>query len=241
MVMLCFFYDTKGPREIMQLLQSGKGIVIVITVVFSCLSFTLGFFVGKFGTPRRPETTAVSPEPQVQPPALVQSGAPQQSPQPPEPGKAQTELLVAPAQLQPAPAEPPARPSLPPQGNPSPEPRIEREVIARQVKEVSKATLPENKQLNTHDSPQPKKEDSAESLYSVQLGAFRNKAEATKFRAKYSKKGYKIYMDTVKTDNKVTTYKLRTGEFREKKDAEVLAVKLKKTESLKTFVVTISK
>jgi hypothetical protein len=41
-----------------------------------------------------------------------------------------------------------------------------------------------------------------------------------------------------KNDNKI--YKVKTGEFPDKKDADVLALKLKKTEGLHTFVTTKS-
>lgn len=228
MVMLCFFYDTKGPREITRLVQSGKGVVIVITIVFSCLSFTLGFFVGKFGTHNRPEVAAVATEPampsqNVQPQQL-------QSPLPAEALKDQTELsgTTAPPQEIPGPKS---------ENGPGHEPaRVARDALPTQVKEASKTAVQENKQDSARQ-----RQDSPDTLYAVQLGAFKNKAEAEKVKAKYSKKGYKIYIEAVKTDRNMKIYKLRTGEFREKKDAEVLAVKLKKTENLKTFVVTIRK
>ncbi|MGC2062744.1 MAG: SPOR domain-containing protein [Thermodesulfovibrionales bacterium] len=262
MVMLCFFYDTKGSREIIPLLQSGKGIIIVITIVFSCLSFTLGFFVGKFGTHNRPEVSLVAMEPVV-PSQNIQSQPPQNQ-LPAEPLKVQPELSATPvpaAQPQPRSAEPPARPLSPPQEFPGikadtkpgprssngpghesrPEPaRVERDAVAKQVKEVSKTAVTEYKQENKQASAQ-QKQDAPEPLYAVQLGAFRNKTEAEKFKAKYSKKGYKIYVEAVKANKNMKIYKLRTGEFREKKDAEILAVKLKTNENLKTFVVTIGK
>lgn len=214
----------------MQLAHSGKGIVIVITVVFSCLSFTLGFFVGKFGNPRKTEAPSVSLEQAA--PVKVET-QPVQAPQTAEAPKIVPELTtapIAPSQPQPANTEPHSRPATPPREVPSPE-RVpqERAPIVKQVKEVSKAEVAESRA------------ESVESLYAVQLGAFRNKAEAEKIKAKYSRKGYKIHIDAVKADKKTKIYKLRTGEFKEKKDAEVLAVKLKKTENLKTFVVTFNR
>lgn len=237
MVMLCFFYDAKGPREITSLVQSGKGIVIVITIVFSCLSFTLGFFVGKSGTNNRTEVSAVATAPALS--QQLQNSLPAEAP------KAQPELSGAPTpstQTQAGNGVSPIKPSAPPQEIPGPksgtksgtapghEPaRAERDAVATKVKEVSKTAVQENRQ------------DSRATLYAVQLGAFRHRAEAEKVKAKYSKKGYKIYIEAIKEDRNMKIYKLRTGEFREKKDAEVLALKLKKSENLKTFVVTLSK
>jgi len=230
----------------MQLLQSGRGVIIAITIVFSCLSFTLGFFVGKLGKITRPEAPAVATEPA----APAQNGQPQQpqNPLPAEYLKTQPENAgtpVPPAQNPPRTAEPAVSPSASPREIPGPKPdtepgqgpaRTERDVVARQVKEVSKTTVSEHKQDRARE-----KQDSDGPLYTVQVGAFKNKAEADKFRAKYSKKGYKIYIEGIKTNRNMKIYKLRTGEFREKKDAEVLAVKLKKTENLKTFVVPVGK
>lgn len=242
----------------MQLLQSGKRIIIAITVVFSCLSFTLGFSVGRFGADGRPAVSTVPAEQPVPTPA----GQTQQlqTPLPPEQAKEQPEIPATPptsAQPLTTVTESPLRPSSAPRETPGAvtmpqsdvqagpkagnQPgnvpaRAEREPVARQVKEASKTTVTENIRASV-----PQKKESPAPTYSVQLGAFRNKAEAEKFKAKYSKKGYKIYIEAVKAEKNVKIYKLRTGEFSEKKDTEVLAVKLKKNDNLKTFVVTIGK
>jgi cell division septation protein DedD len=56
-------------------------------------------------------------------------------------------------------------------------------------------------------------------------------------RAKLLGKGYRTYID-ISTNGKKheKIYKIRTGEFKDRKEAELLAVKLKNTEGLKTFV-----
>jgi cell division septation protein DedD len=77
-------------------------------------------------------------------------------------------------------------------------------------------------------------------IYSVQVGALKNKAEAESLMSRLGKKGYKTYMTIAKGKKQEKIYKVKTGEFREKKSAEVLAVKLKKTEGLKTYVTTKS-
>lgn len=56
-------------------------------------------------------------------------------------------------------------------------------------------------------------------------------------KTKLEKKGYKTYI-TLSTNKKKheKIYKIRTGEFDDKKEAEMLALKLKKTEGLNAFV-----
>jgi cell division septation protein DedD len=257
MVMLCFFYDLEVPREIIQLLLSGRGMVIAITIVFSCLSFTLGFFVGKYGSQRTPALPAVAQE-QTLPMQNIQSNQNSQegqlqTPPPAETLKGQSEPagtsvsplqipLQAPIQAS-AKAGESARPATEPSGAGTA--REPREPVTTQAKELSKTAAREDSQEVAKQKPDQKpwqkpdlKPEAGETLFAVQLGAFRNKAEADKCRAKYSKKGYKLYIRAEKADKDHRVYKVRTGEFREKKDAELLALKLKKTDNLNAFVVT---
>ncbi len=253
MVMLCFFYDSKVPREIIQLLLSGRGMVIAITIVFSCLSFTLGFVVGKFGSPKAPALPAISQE-QTLPMQNNQNNQEGrlQTPPPAETLRAQPELAgtsISPTQT---PIQIPIQPSAKAgetarSTTPASEPsgaetaREPREPSATQLNELSKTAAREDSKEVATQKPGQKtyqKPDAGKPLFAVQLGAFRNKAEADKCRAKYSKKGYKLYTKAEKANKGPRVYKVRTGEFREKKDAELLALKLKKTDNLHAFVVT---
>ncbi|HYQ47566.1 MAG TPA: SPOR domain-containing protein, partial [Thermodesulfovibrionales bacterium] len=77
-------------------------------------------------------------------------------------------------------------------------------------------------------------------VYTVQIGAFKSSAEAKQLKVKFEKKGYKPFISAVKDRNGNKIYKIKTGEFADRKDAEVLALKLKKTEGLHTYVTTTS-
>ena len=73
-------------------------------------------------------------------------------------------------------------------------------------------------------------------VYSVQLGAFRSVAEARACKKKYSEKGLKITIITAANDKKEKIYKVRAGEFSDRKKAEALSLRLNKTGKLKTYI-----
>jgi cell division septation protein DedD len=72
--------------------------------------------------------------------------------------------------------------------------------------------------------------------YTVQAGASKNEADALTLKAKFEKKGYKAQVINTQEKNREKLYKVMVGSFNVRKDAELLALKLKKTEGLKTFV-----
>ncbi len=101
------------------------------------------------------------------------------------------------------------------------------------------------KQMSEEDHQKPaakKNSASGESkkpdgpVYTVQIGAFKSSGEAEACRKKQAKNKLKTYITTATNTKKEKIYKVRTGEFKDKKSAEVLALKLSKTEKLKTFV-----
>ncbi len=225
------FKDKSTPRIF------GKGIVIVIVVVFSSISFVLGYFVGKIGRedvnqPARAAETAAVP---------IESPAPQpRQPIPAETGSSPTD------QLQTTPAD--GRTHLPSQGktvipsaketgrepgqvttNDAPMPSAK-----EQPKEAPRQERKDGSKGSRSVEPQPKQ--SSKEVYTVQLGALKNAAEAKKLRQKFEKKGYKTYLSAAKGKKHEKIYKIRVGEFKERKEAEVLALKLKKTEGLNAFV-----
>ena len=235
--------DFHKDRSSLQLL--GKEFMIVMVVIFSALSFTLGYFVGKSGVdkkaenpsqtadmipiPQKQETVAL-PQPQTisvaenkntqqaigvtaNEPVQTQQKEPLVSVEPkkPEPVKAATTAKEKPALqhvAQPATQQLPKEPSKEPGKKP-------------QLKESSVSK----------DSSNP-----GGPRYAVQMAAFRSASEAKSFSNKQAKNGFKTYITTSTGKNKVKIYKVKSGEFRDRKSAELMSLKLNKNEKLKTFV-----
>ncbi|GAB4390338.1 MAG: hypothetical protein Kow0025_21680 [Thermodesulfovibrionales bacterium] len=72
--------------------------------------------------------------------------------------------------------------------------------------------------------------------FTVQAGSFLDSAHAEEFKNRLQEKGYGAYvMRTVDSGNR-TVYKVRVGSFRDRRDAELLALKLKKVSGADAFV-----
>jgi len=214
----------------------GKEFIIVLVIVFSGLSFTLGYFVGKNGTPKTdPVLQAIESPSQAKKQEL-----PPVSPPPitaPAPEQAQTVLPpvkepVAPAAAKPAQqlatketASVEAKKSSEQKNPVSAQPKNAGHQIGKPAAERSSK--------NTEPAPA---EETKSAAYTVQLGAFKNITEAKHLKAKFDKKGYKSVITSGKNKKSEKIFKVTTGEFKGKKEAEVLALKLKKTESLQTYV-----
>lgn len=76
----------------------------------------------------------------------------------------------------------------------------------------------------------------AERVYCVQVGAFREKAQAEALEGKLRKKGYSVYLVEEGAGNKGVFYRVRIGRYKNKKDAESLSLKIRKREGMQSFV-----
>jgi hypothetical protein len=90
----------------------------------------------------------------------------------------------------------------------------------------------------TGDDPVSQKEagQSSTRTYTVQVGAFRQQADAAAFKDKFEQKGFMVFVQESLTKNHEKIYKVRVGEFRSRKEAERMSAKIKKAEGLSTFV-----
>ncbi len=219
----------------------GKEFIIVLVIIFSGLSFTLGYFVGKSGAPKQ-ESALKAVESSVQ--ALKQELPPASPLIAAAPAPEQTQAVLPPIK------EPVAQPA-PVKETPGRQLTIhETKTMPAEVKEkmqhINPVALPQKSAEAQSAKPAPEKSvqkidppvvsESKGAIYTVQIGAFRNIAEAKQLKAKFDKKGHKSFISAVKNKKAQKIFKVKTGEFKEKKDAEVLALKLKKTEGLQTYV-----
>ena len=76
----------------------------------------------------------------------------------------------------------------------------------------------------------------SESIYTVQVGAFRNDSYARSLRMILIQRGYDAYMTNSKSKDKGEFHKVLIGKFGDKGEAEKLSRKIAKTEGLQTFV-----
>ncbi len=206
----------------------GREFIIAVVVVFSSLSFTLGYFVGKNNAEKKAEAvvqTGLKPD-DVEPHQI----GPAAQPQPPR-SEGQSAGGGMPVR------EMTAQKTV---SLPSGESRIEgktAEVPKETVNDIPKEDAKKELRESSQAEGKPYvKSGASETVYTVQLGALKNAGEARRLKAKYAKKGYKLYITGSRSKGKVKIYKVRTGEFREKKDAEILALRLKKNEGLSAFV-----
>jgi cell division septation protein DedD len=226
------FKGKSSPRSF------GKGLMIAVVVVFSSLSFVLGYFVGKVGReePTGPLVNASE--------TAVQPGTPGIQPAQPVTPETPAESSTVSSDYRPLPANPADRPhqasgpdlNLPAQQKkfekdlPLPSPSGAKEQTARPPAAKKKEASGDETSLK-HGAGQASGE-----VYTVQLGALKRAADAKKLRTKFEKKGYKTSIVAAKNKKHERIYKVRVGEFNRKRDAEIFALKLRKTEGLKAFV-----
>lgn len=184
----------------------GKEFIIAVVVIFSALSFTLGYFVGKSGTDRKPENLSqpaeITPAPQKQETETL----PQPQAMPVTDNTSQTEEIA----------------------------KEHVQTQKKESFVVVEAKQPEP--AKNLQPAKEKTQKSTEPVYAVQLGAFKSSSEAETIRKRYEKKGLKTYITTSTNTKKENIYKVKSGEFRDRKKAEVMSLKLNKTGKLKTFV-----
>jgi len=92
-------------------------------------------------------------------------------------------------------------------------------------------------EINTEtvkNTQQPQK--STKIVYTVQVGAFKDAPDAESLKVKLDKKGFKAFVLSTESNRGEKLYKVWVGEFATKKEAEILSLKIKKTEGLQAFV-----
>ena len=212
----------------------GKEFIIVLVIVFSGLSFTLGYFVGKNTVGRE----AISPLQTAE--GTVQQNRQERLPAPPDQTAETAQAGFPPQTSQGVASEP--LPVVVMQDKHGGKDTVtvshEQQKAAAHPKDDEQAASDAGAKKN-FDTPVPATTaDEKAKWYTVQIGAFKNAADANQMKTSFEKKGYKPFILQIKDPKGRRTYNVKTGAFRDKKDAEVLALKLEKTEGLHTYVTT---
>jgi cell division septation protein DedD len=104
----------------------------------------------------------------------------------------------------------------------------------KQVQEIQKN--PEDKKTIQIQETDKNMETQKTRKYTVQVGAFKNISDADALKENLNKKGYKTFVTQGETKKHETIFKVKVGEFDTRKEADLLSVKIRKSEGLKTFV-----
>jgi cell division septation protein DedD len=107
-------------------------------------------------------------------------------------------------------------------------------VKAQQAQETTKTQITKETKQTTETKETKKTLKTRK--YTVQTGAFKDISDANALKSRLDKKGYKTYIAPTETKTQKKLYKEMAGDFVTRKEAEVLSIKIKKAEGLKTFV-----
>jgi cell division septation protein DedD len=240
--------DFKKPSQVFYI---GKGLIIGSVVITASLGFLLGFFVGKKTYPLSETTPEIAVSVQEKVAEENAKGTPVREPLQ-EPSQAAQmpgqEKSMQTAQDQSSPESHTIPPVRTPASNlrttgfsSSGKGQIQGASQSAGKTEQAQATksVPVSTEKKDAKTPQDKQESpktTAIRKYTVQVGAFKNAEEADALRTKMSKKGYKAFVTAAKTKKQEILHKVMVGEYRTRQEAEVLSVKLKNSEGLRTFV-----
>jgi cell division protein FtsN len=213
-------------------LLPGKAVLMLITVAAATAGFSLGYFVGKSVSP--------SPDPSMlKQPAGNDLASVPATPNPLSGLKDEASSSPMP-QMHPSPPEG-SQASVPPsRGGAAPftaDLRNEEKISAK----GQKTAMTEKK-----DTPAPGEHSALPAgvpnpdkamMYTVQAAAFKHQKDADALRHILVDKGYNVTTRKEPDPKGTVLFKVWVGEFEQKKDASVFALKLRKTDGLNAFVV----
>lgn len=206
-------------KENSSVLFIGRGFIIIAIFITSSLSFTLGYFVGKsVRPPVVNQTSAITQQNSTEQknPVMYEKGAVNQQPeQIQEHRETQETQQIQQTQETQQTVEIPKTQEI-------------QQTQETQSSKETRKTEETKKTKETKETPKARK-------YTVQAGAFKGVSDANILKERLDKKGYKTYI-TLETKNHKKLYKVRTGDFATRKEAEILSIKIKKSEGLNTFV-----
>ncbi len=223
-------------RKSSSVLYIGKGLIVAAIVMTASLGFLLGFFVGKKFHPLSDTRSAgISLAEGTDQPAGEVSG---NEPVSERPGsdmgridgqmtdQQESSLFSAPGKAETAPS--------PKQVDTLKPARTSKATRSEQTKSASGSSEAKQKAAATKKTAPT--EAAMTRKYTVQIGAFKNPEEAEALKTRMGKKGYKVFVSATKTQKREILHKVMIGLYSTRKEAEVLSIKLRNTEGLRTFV-----
>lgn len=204
---------------------SARVILIMITVTATTGGFILGYLVGKKTSS---DVNLIAMKQQAADPALQKNEK-----MPAEAALAQDQVAAQTS----APQSPAAQEQKSPAANETPM-QIPAKPSAVQNTEKEKALepAPNIKPDSKKDATSPPENLNGGSAYFVQVGAFSSQSKAERLKHTLDSKGYKASIRKWSSKKHRMLYKVIAGEFSSKEEAEILALRLKKTEGLSASV-----
>ena len=208
--------QTTDMRHKQSVLFVGKGSIIISIILISSLSFTLGYFVGK-------KMNDGSEKHTVQLPFSEKPEYKESSPGNTLNGSEPHDTIPL---SQPSPNSEPLQVTS----------NHQNQKVQKTAKKQQPARMKEQSHKNGQEDTKKHMTSSESIKYTIQVGAFKNAADADKLKEHLNKKGYNVYISLSATKDHEKIHKVRVGEFSTRKQAEIVALKIKKSETLNTFV-----
>ncbi|MEW6066827.1 MAG: SPOR domain-containing protein [Nitrospirota bacterium] len=193
-----------------------KWIIIVGIMIITAISFTLGYFVGK----------------NIHAPVAVEKSSFPMSMQQ-ESFEPKPVSITEKESLSEQPATQQIQPSRETSKNKESPTKQQTQKTIEKLKTQQKQETKQNNKASKTTNPTKK---SPARKYTVQVGAFKNISDANTLKEKLEKKGYNIYVIYSEAKQDGSLYKVMIGKFNTRKEAEILSLKLKKSEKLQSFV-----
>ncbi|MEK6653476.1 MAG: SPOR domain-containing protein [Nitrospirota bacterium] len=127
----------------------------------------------------------------------------------------------------PAPAQTPAAPVLATKAVPAP--------VAKPVDKPAPVPILAVKPSTTASTPKPEAKPSAKAAFHIQVGAFKNEANAAALTNQYKDKGYDAFTSKAQKEKEII-YRVLIGKFENRKEASKLAEDIGRKEKIKAIV-----
>ena len=116
------------------------------------------------------------------------------------------------------------------------EPQSQQQVQSRPSEPTAGTGLQKTESQDESMKESQQTQEQTVTLYTVQVGAFKNAADAEAVKKKLEKKGYKTSTALSESKKEGDLYKVWVGRFTTRNEADALSAKIKKTEGLQAFV-----